>query len=289
VNGIYAPPVITQITEQDPWGLEIKPLSYENSVNSNNFKFLNRLDIVELNGVSDLVNRFYDKQNGRFWSTDPIIEEQEHLSLYQYGWNNPVRFSDPNGDCPNCVGALIGGLVEFGSQAITNYSEGKSLRESVTDIDIGDVALAAGEGFLTGGTSAIKSIVVKGAITVGAEVVRNTVDVKIQNGKPQINVNKTPNVVKNTIIGLTTGAIAKVLPAPHTKVKAEITPKQAVRNARAEAKVINDKVTRIDRINIEKKAKVNLKNAKEINGTVNGAVGGTAAGTGGELAKRKTD
>jgi len=66
--------VQTQTQEQDPWGLEIKPLSYVNSVNSNNFKFLNRLDIVELNGVSDLVNRFYDKQNGRFWSTDPLID-----------------------------------------------------------------------------------------------------------------------------------------------------------------------------------------------------------------------
>lgn len=34
------------------------------------------------------------------YRTDPIIEGQEHLSLYQYGWNNPVRFSDPNGTCP---------------------------------------------------------------------------------------------------------------------------------------------------------------------------------------------
>jgi RHS repeat-associated protein len=97
-SGVYAPPVITQITEQDPWGLEIKPLSYVNSVNSNNFKFLNRLDIVELNGVSDLVNRFYDRQNGRFWSTDPLAEKREWLNSYNMASNNPINRIDPDGN-----------------------------------------------------------------------------------------------------------------------------------------------------------------------------------------------
>jgi RHS repeat-associated protein len=97
-SGVYAPPVITQITEHDPWGLEIKPLSYVNSVNSNNFKFLNRLDIVELNGVSDLVNRFYDRQNGRFWSTDPLAEKREWLNSYNMASNNPINRIDPDGN-----------------------------------------------------------------------------------------------------------------------------------------------------------------------------------------------
>lgn len=90
--------VQTQTQEQDPWGLEIKPLSYLNSINYNNFKFLNRLDIVELNGVSDLVNRFYDKQNGRFWSTDPKVDDGQHsFTPFHYSFNNPIRFSEPSG------------------------------------------------------------------------------------------------------------------------------------------------------------------------------------------------
>jgi RHS repeat-associated protein len=103
VNGVYAPPVITQIDERDPWGLEIKPLSYQNSVNSNNYKFLSREEQPEMGWV-DLMQRMYDPPTGRFLSVDPKpdVEGQESLTTYQYGYNNPIRYSDPNGDCPGC-------------------------------------------------------------------------------------------------------------------------------------------------------------------------------------------
>ena len=90
--------VQTQTQEQDPFGLEIKPLSIQNSINSNQYKFLNRQDIPELNGVSDLVNRFYDKQIGRFWSIDPKVDDGQHsFTPYHYSFNNPILFSDPDG------------------------------------------------------------------------------------------------------------------------------------------------------------------------------------------------
>ena len=52
-------------------------------------------------GLVDLMRRQYDPQTGRFISQDPVIERQEHLSLYQYGWNNPVLRPDPNGLMPD--------------------------------------------------------------------------------------------------------------------------------------------------------------------------------------------
>lgn len=89
--------VQTQTNETDPFGLIIKPLSIT-GVNPQKFTFLNREDITELNGVSDLVNRFYDKQRGQFWSTDPKIDEGQHsFTPYHYSFNNPIRFSDPDG------------------------------------------------------------------------------------------------------------------------------------------------------------------------------------------------
>ncbi len=50
----------------------------------------------------DLMLRFYDPSIGRFMQVDPVTETQENYSTYQYGWNNPILQSDPNGDCPSC-------------------------------------------------------------------------------------------------------------------------------------------------------------------------------------------
>jgi hypothetical protein len=35
---------------------------------------------------------------------DPVTEGQENQSTYQYGWNNPILRSDPNGDYPDGPG-----------------------------------------------------------------------------------------------------------------------------------------------------------------------------------------
>ena len=122
--------VQTQTQEQDPFGLEIKPLSSQNSINSNQFKFLNRQDIPELNGVSDLVNRFYDKQIGRFWSIDPKVDDGQHsFTPYHYSFNNPVFFSDPNGlmgegCCQNLIdfaSGTIDAILTDNIPVATNY------------------------------------------------------------------------------------------------------------------------------------------------------------------------
>lgn len=63
--------------------------------------YLNR-EIQPETGWLDLIHRGYDPTINRFLQVDPVVEGQEHLSPYQYGWNNPVLRSDPNGDCPDC-------------------------------------------------------------------------------------------------------------------------------------------------------------------------------------------
>ena len=72
-----------------------------NPLNFNKYQFLNRETQFET-GHIDLRNRQYDPPTGRFTSQDPVIEGQEHLSLYQYGWNNPVLRSDADGLMPCC-------------------------------------------------------------------------------------------------------------------------------------------------------------------------------------------
>jgi RHS repeat-associated protein len=99
--GIAVP---TQSIFYDPWGLTMKGMTItRNPTNFNKYQFLNREIQVET-GYVDLMNRQYNPQTGQFTSQDRIIDGQEHLSLYQYGWNNPILKPDPNGLEPCCAG-----------------------------------------------------------------------------------------------------------------------------------------------------------------------------------------
>ncbi|WP_159102736.1 DUF6443 domain-containing protein [Flectobacillus major] len=81
----------------DPWGLSMKGMAItRNPANFNKFQFLNRETQFET-GYIDLIHRQFDPSIARFTSQDPVIEGQEHLSLYQYSWNNPLRYTAPDG------------------------------------------------------------------------------------------------------------------------------------------------------------------------------------------------
>jgi RHS repeat-associated protein len=96
--GIAVP---TQSIFYDPWGLTMKGMAItRNPLNFNRYQFLNRELQIET-GLVDLMKRQYNPQTGQFTSQDPVIEGQEHLSLYQYGWNNPILRPDPNGLMPD--------------------------------------------------------------------------------------------------------------------------------------------------------------------------------------------
>jgi RHS repeat-associated protein len=49
--------------------------------------------------------RAYDPAIGRWWQVDPKSDKegQEKWSPYEYSYDNPVRYNDPNGDCPECA------------------------------------------------------------------------------------------------------------------------------------------------------------------------------------------
>ena len=154
--------VILQETEYFAFGLSIAtsagavPEGQTYSVNK--YQFLTREKQPET-GYIDLMARFYDPSVGRFMQVDPVTETQEHLSVYQYGWNNPILQSDPNGDCPSCLwGAIIGAGVDYGLQVAVNLAEGKGVKESLTDVDGKSILVSAGAGALSGGLSSINKL-----------------------------------------------------------------------------------------------------------------------------------
>jgi RHS repeat-associated protein len=52
--------------------------------------------------VDESKYRTYDYLTGRWWQLDPLADEGNLVSLtpYNYSYNDPVRFNDPEGDCP---------------------------------------------------------------------------------------------------------------------------------------------------------------------------------------------
>ncbi|MFZ6014609.1 MAG: RHS repeat domain-containing protein [Bacteroidota bacterium] len=59
--------------------------------------------------------RTYDYITGRWWQIDPLADEPDFTSLtpYNYSFNNPVLYNDPDGDCPTCLDFIEGAIDGF--------------------------------------------------------------------------------------------------------------------------------------------------------------------------------
>jgi len=56
-------------------------------------------------GLSYMQQRYMDPQLGVFLSVDPVMAsggDSRHFNRYAYAYNNPYRFTDPDGRCPVC-------------------------------------------------------------------------------------------------------------------------------------------------------------------------------------------
>ncbi|NBW34920.1 MAG: hypothetical protein EBR30_07860 [Cytophagia bacterium] len=109
-------PVI-QSDDYYPFGLTFNSYHRENST-KNRYLYnqgtgdkvfdTERITDLELN-VDMSRDRTYDYLTGRWWQVDPKADKegQESWSTYQYGFDNPVRFNDPYGDCIPCIAQVF--------------------------------------------------------------------------------------------------------------------------------------------------------------------------------------
>ena len=69
------------------------------SIQNKEFRDGSSLELYDFNA------RTYDQQIGRFIQIDPESEEadQESWSPYHFSYNNPIRFSDPDGEVPDDI------------------------------------------------------------------------------------------------------------------------------------------------------------------------------------------
>ena len=68
--------------------------------------------------------RLYDPVIGRFLSPDPYVQApyfSQNFNRYSYAWNNPLRYTDPNGEWIIFAAALVGAYLG-GSAANKNFN-----------------------------------------------------------------------------------------------------------------------------------------------------------------------
>lgn len=209
-----------------PFGLIQKGIScqaigiLENERKYNGIELDNNFDL----NIYEAFYRNLDPQIGRWWQVDPkcearinpdateedetIVEGLESLTPYNAMGNNPIKHSDPQGDLfgfDNVIGGVVSGLVELGSQVVSNALQGQKL----TKISWNQVGIAAAEGFVTSGASTVTKLVAKGLTAVASSAVDY-----VESGHKINSLKDVGNIAKNAAIGVVadkaTGAVAKL-------------------------------------------------------------------------------
>ena len=160
--------------------------------------------------------RFYSSTQSRFTSPDPsmkgaVLEVPQTWNKYSYTYNNPLSRADPDGRCPICIGAVVGGVIEGG------YDLGKQLYNNggnLSAVSLGEVganvvggAISGALAVATGGASLVENAVV-GDIAGGAtgNIIGNVVTRALDPSTSSTDVLSVGNVSEDALAGLVGGA-----------------------------------------------------------------------------------
>ncbi len=164
--------------DYDPWGYPLAlrtkaiPNAYLQGASKNKFTGNEFDDDFGINWGYH-IDRFYDHQVGRWWVADPV--QQESLSPYVYGANNPLIIVDPFGadtmyvDWPNGkrTAQYIPDIVTINNRPpkIPYYPTAEASTQAIDEPLIGEDAVAgAAKAGVKIGAGALGAVIIKNAI-----------------------------------------------------------------------------------------------------------------------------
>ena len=124
-------------------------------------------------GLINMNARLYDPALGRFLSPDPYVQApdfSQNFNRYSYGLNNPLIYTDQNGEFINLIiGAAVGGVFNWAMHGFQFNAKGLAY------FGVGALSGALGAGIAGGITAAFTPGVSFGAGFMGTQAAMNTI------------------------------------------------------------------------------------------------------------------